>query len=305
MKKTDINQELLSAAVACDPQRMEKLLQKGADPNVADMLGDNALTWVIRGSTPPEEIERYNAVAKQMHQQPIDKDDNPVKCLKLLLKAGANPNQRNNLQRTALRPAAETSATFTKLLLKKGADPDLQDVTGHTALMAAAVTGNAKSIKALIKYKADLDLQDNALRSALFWGIEHHQDLAVKALLKGKPDVDIQNKDGRTPLMMTIIDRDEEVFDLVLGAHPNLDIEDIRNQSAEDYAVSTAKSHTSCPPFSAKLRKRREEDAETAKQQQEEQAAQKAFNDKAKTQRRQQQHRGLRNFVHNKKTHRP
>lgn len=297
MKKTDINQELLSAAVACDPQRMEKLLQKGADPNVADMLGDNALTWVIRGSTPPEEIERYNEVAKQMHQQPLDKDDNPVKCLKLLLKAGADPNKRNNLQRTALRPAAETSATFTKLLLKKGADPNLQDSTGYTALMAAAVTGNAKSIKTLIKYNADLDIQDNAQRSAIFWGIEHHQDLAVKALLKGKPNLDIQNKEGRTPLMMTIINRDEQVFDLVLDAHPALDILDEHDQSAEDYAISTEQNHTSCPPFSAKLRKRREEDAATAKQKQEEQAAQKAFNDKAKTQRRQQQHRGLRHYI--------
>ena len=305
MPKPDLNQELLSAAAGCDPKRIEKLLNKGADPNSAAMLGDNTLPWVIRNSTPPEQIEQYNEIAKLTHQQPMDKDDNPVKCLKLLLKAGADPNQRNALQRTALRSAAEASATFTKLLLKKGANPDLQDTTGHTALMAAAVSGNAKSIKALVKHNANLDLQDNAKRSALFWGIEHHQDVAVKAILKGKPDLNVQNKEGRTALMMTIIDRDEDVFDLVLAAYPDLDILDERDQSAEDYAVSTAQSHTSCPPFSAKLRKHREEDEEAQKQKQEKQAAEKAFNDKAKNQRRQQQHRGLRNFVYSKKNYRP
>ncbi len=99
-----------------EPNRalVELLLAHGADVLAQDDAGDNALTYAIRSFTPLE-IQR------------------------LLLVAGAEPNQQNRYGETPLLfSSREGQSETVRLLLEFGAHPDIPDKSGHFALSEAA-----------------------------------------------------------------------------------------------------------------------------------------------------------------------
>ena len=59
--------------------------------------------------------------------------DDCEEVVRVLLEAGAAPNKRDQLGRTALHEAT-TSVPIARLLLEAGADPSLRDNGGRTAL---------------------------------------------------------------------------------------------------------------------------------------------------------------------------
>jgi len=203
------------------------LLEKGANPNVADLAGEaalyaavdmNSLQWV-QGRPAPILTDRLDG----------------VDLVKLLLKKGANPNARlksKPLKRhhdagstlnfgegtTPLMRAARTSdAAVVKALLDGGADPFLTLPDRTTVLMLAAGSGyggvrgdgirivvptpeNAvETIALLLDRGVDVDGFNTAGNTALHAAV-NRGDAVVKYLASRGATLTLKNKGGNTAL---------------------------------------------------------------------------------------------------------
>lgn len=127
MNTTDninLEQQLLHAASAGDMTMALAALEKGADPNCCDQVGNTPL---------------MRAVAH---------DD--VEMLFLLVDAGADLNAVNQFGSTALVKAAiHDMANTAKELIRCGAQVDLRDVDGLTA-KDIAIKAGSKQVAALL-----------------------------------------------------------------------------------------------------------------------------------------------------------
>jgi ankyrin repeat protein len=121
--------QLLDAVEQGEIEKIEKLLDKGANPNVQDIFGSTPLRIAARC-------------------------DNP-EVVELLLKRGADPNVPDIFGSTPLHIAAECdNPEVVELLLKRGADPNIPDDDGQTALHKAA---GEKVVQLLVGFKTDTE----------------------------------------------------------------------------------------------------------------------------------------------------
>lgn len=169
------NQTILHLAVQRRDQAMvEKLLARGADPNLADDSGAVPLLDTV--AREPSSIELMNLL--------IDKgaDVNFVstrKGLTALIYTASNFNM-----------APETKVLVMKTLLEKGADPNKQDTeNGYTALMYTAIdyrippeTQN-QVLKMLLDKGADKTLKTAQGETAIDWA-KQTQNGEMAAILK-------------------------------------------------------------------------------------------------------------------------
>ncbi|MDH3492282.1 MAG: ankyrin repeat domain-containing protein [Acidobacteriota bacterium] len=123
---------LYAALLADDMELFKKLLDKGADPNIADS----------EGAFPLSEASIRNGA--------------DVETVRLLIEKGADVNKVENNGASPLIYAAqnsgidvETRKAIIRLLLKNGADKSLKDKTGKTALDWAKETGHTEMVEIL------------------------------------------------------------------------------------------------------------------------------------------------------------
>jgi ankyrin repeat protein len=118
----------------------ELLLEKGADPNIANEYGSVPLYWSIwlgdkrmaelllkKGADPNQTNNKGNLFSAVLY--------NRIEIADLLLKNGADPNKSNIYGDIPLHFAAHFNLDeMAKLLLKKGADPNIANNKGRTPL---------------------------------------------------------------------------------------------------------------------------------------------------------------------------
>jgi ankyrin repeat protein len=121
---------LMTAALYGDPALVRTLLERGADPNVANDAGATALMWAAADS------------AK----------------VRLLVEHGADVNARAANGRTPLIVASSfpDNQEVAAFLLDRGANPSAQAAAAVTPLTAAARQRNAALIRLLLRSGADL-----------------------------------------------------------------------------------------------------------------------------------------------------
>ncbi|HSP70474.1 MAG TPA: ankyrin repeat domain-containing protein [Bryobacteraceae bacterium] len=197
------------------------LLDRGANPNLADVKGRAALYAAIDMRN-----EDYSAL-------PNRKEDDPMPSLdlvKALLDHGANPNlqlTRNLPGRSGMdsgdttldegttplmRAARSGDAASMRALLAKGANPKLTTKEGNTALMFAAGVGyrdkntrgtDAEALEALkVAVDAGLDLSQANTRgeTALHGAAGRGADSVVQFLVEHGAKLDTKTKQGLTAL---------------------------------------------------------------------------------------------------------
>lgn len=159
------------------------------------------------------EMERINDP-----ENPVDKDTlnlalihaafvGNIDKLNQLIKLGADPDARNDEQRTALMIAARNAQPESvKALLAAGANPNAKDSSGRTALMlASGYVFNYLSVKELIKAGADVNAKSKEGESALHMTLTPvGADACItclKDLIDAGADVDVKDSDESTPLL--------------------------------------------------------------------------------------------------------
>jgi hypothetical protein len=130
-----MDKKLIEAVKQNNIERVQLLLEAGANPNVREI--------------------KVNGITPLMFALMDDNEE----IVKLLLKYGADPNTQSFTGNTALIYALDNPKLF-ELLLKNGANPNLQNRIGSTISMIAIRDGKENLVKLLIKYGADLSIRD-------------------------------------------------------------------------------------------------------------------------------------------------
>jgi ankyrin repeat protein len=140
-----------------------------------------------------------------------------------ILKAGANPDIRDNTGRTAV------FLTLLHLLIK--ADPNIA-VNGKTALMAAAEAGNLRAVAAFV----------NSKRSAAAAALEAKTNLKERTTLTAlataldRLNPDLRDSSGRTALMIAAEKGFKEIVEGLLQIKADTSLKDNTGKTALDLA---------------------------------------------------------------------
>src|SRR5579871_2620393 len=191
------------AVVYGTADKIERLLQKGADPNARNDAGATALMWAATDLSKTRVLLRHhadvNARSNDMHTPLIVAARKPgnVAVVRLLLDNGANPNP-NAHPVTEYSPLTEAALSgdpaIVELLLSKGADVK---ATKDVAIANAVDVGCSKCLSLLAAHPIDRESTSLALADIAQIG-----DLkAVRLMLDLGADVRFYDPLGRTALM--------------------------------------------------------------------------------------------------------
>jgi quinoprotein dehydrogenase-associated probable ABC transporter substrate-binding protein len=222
----DVNEELSSAIIASDAERVKFLVEKGADVNKPDPQG-----W-----TPLQNAARQR------------KDS----MVKLLIELGANPNQADHSGMTPLDAAImRDHVASVQALLAGGADIEQPGLGGFRPLALAIEESKYESAKALMEGGADVSVasgegsltplmivaaQTGPAEGARFVpGSTRPSDIAKGLLAKGA-DVNAQAANGATALMIAAAHNSPPMIGLLMDAGADPNIKNKQGQTAADVA---------------------------------------------------------------------
>lgn len=139
----------------------------------------------------------------------VERDD--LACVKLLLAAGADPNQCNGHRACSYPLHAARSPEVVRVLIEAGADPDAPDVENEPPFLSAVAHAETERVRAFLDGGANIE-QHNKTRGGmtalhtLTWGMapvsgylgDPHE--CLRELLKRGADPNSREKSGNTPL---------------------------------------------------------------------------------------------------------
>ena len=242
---------LCYAALGGNPQMMEALLRKRADPNQA-ICKNSPTAFLFKGSS---------ALS-------ICSSSGNNEAMQILLRARANLNHQDTVGCIPLHHAAMycDNAEGARLLLEAGADPCATDVYGSTPFQVACMMGATKVVKELLPFTSHIGNRE--LHSAIITGhgSPEHLELLLQIGCDVNGEFDIRHPlglrlafkvlavkhcvaptrlttniyygfSGATPLMWSILAGDYEVSKFLLKAKARVDLRNRRGHTAFDIAV--------------------------------------------------------------------
>lgn len=174
-------------APAAAPARLQE--PKAAEPKAAE-------TAVL---VPPPSAEAGEALTMAMLGDPAS--------LSRALAAGRSPSLTLPGGEAPLLAAARQGGPAVRLLLQAGANPDQHYAGQDTPLMVAAARGDAEALRALLVAGARPDAADGAGQTALMRAAAAGHEAAVRVLLEGGASPTIAAGNGWTAVMYAIWNR--------------------------------------------------------------------------------------------------
>lgn len=156
---------------------VRELLQRGADPAHTTSVGMSAVLQAAHFGryqvlklllqhpchTSLIEISNYNRTTPLMRAS----QEGHVRCVRLLLQAGADTNRRNRADLTALMLASQRGhARVCRWLVQYGACLDARTLQNSTSLLLACKRGHVTVVKELVTAGCELAVQDSRGRTA-------------------------------------------------------------------------------------------------------------------------------------------
>ena len=226
---------------------------------------------------------------RQMQQQRLDHDllagikRNDVKAVLSTLKAGADPNARDNdnekeshgtfltfwqllqdrftghpradgnsaLYLTMIpfdgRPNDEFNdipdAKIRRALLDAGANPNVATEFGSTPLMMATSFTDTATVQLLLDHHADVNAQDSMKHTALIDAAANSNASIAHVLLEHGAKIEARTEEGYTPLFVAAIDGNEDTLRLLLRYHANINSVSDEGMSILDAAKKSRNSN--------------------------------------------------------------
>ncbi|GFR59008.1 ankyrin repeat protein [Elysia marginata] len=154
----------------------------------------------------------------------VENDARACEILRLLVRYGADLNVRDGtLERhTAVIIAADQgSIKCLEVLVEAGADLSITSESGYTAVMVAASMGKADCVKYLIRHMtlSQLNLKNRLETNALLMAASSVREggpLCTKYLIEAGVDLQVEDEKGYTALMLTIHDASCGIATLLL-----------------------------------------------------------------------------------------
>jgi len=229
-----LNDRLLEATNNGDYQRVEKLLEEGADVNATNADGwitplhiasFNGYTDIarillqygadinaeVRGWIPLEiAFARNHADLASFLNEASSSFFEAAKSgeeqlVKTLLKKGVSVNAEDAEGWTALHQVSVSGHTdIAKFLIQRGAIADAKDVDDWTPLMVASVNGYTDVVKLLIQNGADVNARDKDGMAPLHGAAVNGYNEVAILLIQSGANVNVGNKNGVTPLLMAL-----------------------------------------------------------------------------------------------------
>ena len=249
---TDINGALIHAATRGYNVAVTSLLKAGAGVNAVDDTGDSALiaaathgcinsvTTLMQAGADVNAIDRYGKTAlvisaERGHVKIVEmlleiQKDHPkelnlalihaaskgnIRCIKILLQAGADVNGSDSKGFTALIRAANAYFKCSKFLIEAGADVNCANNLGFTALMEAVRYKNSKNIETLLNAGADVNMVNCNGSTALMIAVSERNMTAVNILLDEGADGNKDDNRGNTALTCAVMNNDVKTVALL------------------------------------------------------------------------------------------
>lgn len=260
-----------------DLEKIENLLERGADPNELVMWGRNALHQAMWDQNLPtlRLLVRYGA---DVNTPTLDNDTavmmlsnrkNQIKVLKFLVKNGANLNAVNKWGKTALdnmiidnnieavrellklgtNVGASTSSLITaaqegtldaaEMLLAFGADPLAKNKSGDNALETSMAFEKPEMFKLLLT-KVSKQRKKNKLKSHIFTALRLENDEWLELLLKhgGGPNVIYKDEMSHYSALMAATQNDNvRNVDLLLDYGADSEFKNRDKDTVFDWAL--------------------------------------------------------------------
>ncbi|WP_419888812.1 ankyrin repeat domain-containing protein [Paenibacillus xylanexedens] len=196
---TSADEQLFKAVEDSDTERIEQMIQAGANINAQDQSGRTVTM-----------IATYN---------------NDLTSAKVLIEAGADVNIQDDMKNTPfLYAGAEGYLDILKLTIEAGADPAITNRYGGTALIPAAEHGYVDVVQELLtQTSVDVDHVNQLGWTALLEAIilndgNAQQQETIQLLIDHGADVNIPDRDGVSPLSHAKNKGFKEIEDILVRA---------------------------------------------------------------------------------------
>lgn len=204
--QSELDELFLLAAASCgDDELVRFFLGEGADPNAVmpmDLYPATRADGVDLADVDDYWWEEDQAVMQNALVVAMYENPDPVKMVRLLLKAGVDPNAIDSEGFPVLIHALD-DVSLVHTLVQGGADPDLADNNGMTPLMHACAADNNEVVLTLLALKADVQVTstngETALHCALGCHLQDNVEV-IRALIEAGCNVNQPDADGLLPL---------------------------------------------------------------------------------------------------------
>ena len=236
-KEEDDFSSLLDEASNGNTKKVKELLEKGANPNILDNIGNTPLMLaanngykkivkllLIKGASPDtSNIYGDTSLITLVFQAILSPRCEEI--VKLLLNVGIkNIDFKNDDGKNSLMTAASgMHLGVVKLLLSKGANPNVVDTYGNTSLMqlcmdkAFYVPYQLKIVKLLIKAGTNINAKNVYGETALMISVSRENENIVRLLLNSTiEDINAKNNKKYTSLLTVACRGNKNIMKLLL-----------------------------------------------------------------------------------------
>lgn len=208
---SSLEQELINATLQTDTNRIDYLLQHGADINAKDVEGMTSLMHAVKSS----DLTLINGLLEYGADPNLQDNDgwtaamhavrqNDGKVMRLLAKFQANFDLLNDQGFSALGLAVQDNRSNVAVaMLDRGAKPTVvMGESGYTPLIIAAKVGNKVLAQTLLQYGAKPNEQNAGGFTALMLAAARNDVELVHLLIKSGANTDIKSVGGKTAKMI-------------------------------------------------------------------------------------------------------